>query len=105
MSTISSIVEPFGFHVGPSMINFDTSACKINVLNLCGYFPLLGIYSAYSRFKMITPSGSVAFQATLITRGVLEGLGVGIIFLVLDLLVTIGRMSHVCYRTYITDSR
>ncbi len=109
---MSSITEVFGFHVvAPTVKNFSTSdvACYLNIINLCGYLPVLGIWSAYARTRMMRQEmrsdAPLAFRVTAIVRSVIEALGCGILFFIPDLITTIGRMCCMCYESNVMRER
>lgn len=80
-------------------IEFDskTYAVAINIFNLIGYIPLLGLIPCYFRLiKPLTQIYRLHFEHTAMIihyfiRGALEGLGLGIVYLIPDLIVTVKR--------------
>ena len=86
-----SAVDYFGFY-GRSD-DLPDYYYSINKYNVAGYCPIVGIGTACIRFAIAakTPDMSMSLRVTLVIRGIIEALGGGLLFLIPDLIVTIGR--------------
>lgn len=88
----------FGFHnafSAPQLPNYKV----FNVSHLLGYIPILGIFTGTMEILSARTdwhaSNDRQFEAGLITRGAIEILGGGLLLLIPDILVTIGRHCYV----------
>ena len=94
---MDGILEPFGFKSEflCQEANLGENYIGRNVVTVLGYFPLAGLIVgiariAFSYKKMQTDQSADghAFYAIQITRGVFEIVGLGLLFLIPDLVVT-----------------
>ena len=92
----------FGFHTTKTCKNeFPThnNAKGNNVGNILGYIPVIGILIGAVRIDTARRENlSMATKVTMIVRGILEIMGLGLLFLIPDLIVSIGR--HLCHCTH-----
>lgn len=95
-----SAITVLGFHTKKSVSELSNNAAKgarlINLVNCAGYFPILGIFVGAMRLciairKWKESHGLSSFHAGLIARGALEIVGGGLLLLIPDILVSIGR--------------
>jgi len=107
-STSDQILHPWGFHTKETSYLADGfgdsgwggSAIAFNACNIVGYIPGIGCIPAVIRF-IVAISGHAdkkhrPFNASIGVRGVFEFLGLGVICLVLDIIVSIGRFTSCC---------
>lgn len=107
-----SLISTFGFHFNGNQIQYQNARHK-NITNIIGYIPIIGIIAGLYRMIMnyhflqsAWPVLSVAnagnwpydeflsrksFHAAEFSRGVLEGVSLGFLFIVPDIIFTIGR--------------
>jgi hypothetical protein len=107
----------FGYHTiktepGPSSINTkESNASTNNWLQVAGYFPLVGLgvaivrvigiseaeyqarASALQADEKAAPLYSTSFKVTMYIRAFFEGIGAGIIFLLIDTVASMIRFS------------
>lgn len=97
-----SAITVLGFHTRKSVSElFDNTdpakgARVINLVNCVGYIPILGIFVGAMRLfisirKWNESHSLSSFHAAMIARGTLEIVGGGLLLLIPDLLVSIGR--------------
>ena len=96
----STVSSTFGFHTNSTVPgNPDPiliEAFNMNARNILGYIPVLGLIPFYSRCVSPMCSDNVSSKPTSVkiaefVRGLFEGLGLGIIYLIPDLIVTAFR--------------
>lgn len=98
LMTLNVIGESFGYHTTDTVSSGEQEhALILNALNGAGYIPGIGIGTLVMRCLIIrnhsndfSPIAKVVF----IGRGVLEALGLGLLLLIPDLIVSIAR--HLC---------
>lgn len=99
VSSSFNFKDAFGFHT-QSMVEQakphpKKSYIGWNLLNIIGYVPVLGILSALGRLFVINNQPedySFGFLASAAFRAFVETIGGGVLFLIPDIIVTIGRV-------------
>ena len=105
MTIESTVLSTFGYH-GAYTIPGEplANAGPRNFLNVLGYFPIIGLIPCVHRLTQ--PYCDVVFsmkdqttnvQIAYRIRGILEGVGIGSIYWIPDLLVAIHRFASLFY--------
>lgn len=123
----SQIIQSFGFHTEASFTakisnwGYDDSGLpnliswtkqELNASNIISYIPILGsiagvvrIYLSHQAWGVDSNKALKPFMVTQIVRGVMETIGLGILLLFVDLIVTLGRyIAERCVNSA-TDTR
>ena len=101
MTIQSTVLSTFGYH-GANTIPGEplADAEPRNAFNIMGYFPIVGLFPCV--YRLTQPHCDIIFsmkdlpenvQIAYRIRGILEGLGIGSIYIIPDLLVTIHRFA------------
>ena len=85
--------------------DYWTMSAVVTVMNIGGYIPLVGIISAIARVALCylgvknkkLDLGNIVFCFIQGGRGVAEGFGLGIVFLIPDLAITVARIVAACF--------
>ena len=93
------MTQYIGFHNHHSFwIDNDRGARSINILNAVGYIPVLGIITGIFRIAIgVWVEEDASKRAIFIGRGITELVGCGILFLIPDLIASIGRACSGAY--------
>jgi len=97
---MTSIYNFTGYHTSATItaeISSGANACEVNIIKISSYIPIvaifsgmINIYSGITNERLESPLSRVG----LVARGILECIGLGLLFLIPDLIVSMHR--HFC---------
>lgn len=117
--TISAYFSAFGYHNRHSAesAGLSLNCSNFNRGNLIGYVPIAGLWTAYLRISKLNPLPNIfapdsinkkkekplGYNAAIVTRAVMEGLGLGLLLAIPDIIMSIGRAISGSYLSKKTE--